>query len=160
MPAWRSSSGPGHRIPKKPGDDRPLTDSQRRIARALRQLTEQADYPPSIREIADAAALSASTVAYHLPPACPGTPRDRHPRPAPKPPVAGAVSGQEPQRRLASPVVSGDLSAMRPAAWPVGLRPWRGSSCAGDSPGLRERSVGVHTAQRWWRRRHPAQHLS
>lgn len=43
-----------------------LTDSQRRIARALRQLTDEAGYPPSIREIADAVALSASTVAYHL----------------------------------------------------------------------------------------------
>ncbi|MFJ3950927.1 LexA family protein [Streptomyces libani] len=42
-----------------------LTDSQGRIARALRQLTDDAGYPPSIREIADAVALSASTVAYH-----------------------------------------------------------------------------------------------
>ncbi|MGW2390492.1 LexA family protein [Streptomyces lydicamycinicus] len=146
-------------MPKKPGDDRPLTDSQRRIARALRQLTEQADYPPSIREIADAAALSASTVAYHLPPACPGTPRGRHPRPRRS---RRSRCGERPgtTAELASPVVSGDRSAMGPAAWPVGLRPWRGSSCAGDSPGLRERPVGVHTAQRWWRRRHSAQHLS
>ncbi|GAA2622050.1 LexA family protein [Streptomyces tubercidicus] len=43
-----------------------LTDNQRRIARALRELTDEAGYPPSIREIADAVALSASTVAYHL----------------------------------------------------------------------------------------------
>ncbi|MFJ5804272.1 LexA family protein [Streptomyces decoyicus] len=43
-----------------------LTDSQRRIAQALRELTDEAGYPPSIREIADAVALSASTVAYHL----------------------------------------------------------------------------------------------
>ncbi|MFG2832401.1 LexA family protein [Streptomyces sp. NPDC048434] len=43
-----------------------LTDTQRRIARALRELTDDVGYPPSIREIADAVALSASTVAYHL----------------------------------------------------------------------------------------------
>ncbi|WP_328743543.1 helix-turn-helix domain-containing protein (plasmid) [Streptomyces caniferus] len=43
-----------------------LTESQRRIAWALRELTDEAGYPPSIREIADAVALSASTVAYHL----------------------------------------------------------------------------------------------
>ncbi|MFJ6791974.1 LexA family protein [Streptomyces angustmyceticus] len=43
-----------------------LTESQRRIARALRELTDEAGYPPSIRELADAVALSASTVTYHL----------------------------------------------------------------------------------------------
>ncbi|MGW1794266.1 LexA family protein [Streptomyces tubercidicus] len=43
-----------------------LTDSQRRIARVLRELTEDVGYPPSIRELAEAVALSASTVAYHL----------------------------------------------------------------------------------------------
>ncbi|MEU9000197.1 winged helix-turn-helix transcriptional regulator [Streptomyces caniferus] len=43
-----------------------LTESQRRIARALRELTDEAGYPPSIREIAEVVALSASTVAYHL----------------------------------------------------------------------------------------------
>ncbi|MCL7496085.1 winged helix-turn-helix transcriptional regulator [Streptomyces sp. MCA2] len=43
-----------------------LTDSQARITRALRELTDEAGYPPSIREIAKAVALSASTVAYHL----------------------------------------------------------------------------------------------
>ncbi|WP_331729693.1 winged helix-turn-helix transcriptional regulator [Streptomyces platensis] len=43
-----------------------VTDSQRRIAQALRELTDEAGYPPSIREIAEAVALSASTVAYHL----------------------------------------------------------------------------------------------
>ncbi|SED90427.1 LexA DNA binding domain-containing protein [Streptomyces sp. 2224.1] len=43
-----------------------LTASQRRIARALRELTDEADYPPSIREIADAVALAASAVAHHL----------------------------------------------------------------------------------------------
>ncbi|WP_148592612.1 LexA family transcriptional regulator [Streptomyces sp. WAC01526] len=42
------------------------TDSQRRIAQVLRELTDEAGYPPSIREIAEAVALSASTVAYHL----------------------------------------------------------------------------------------------
>ncbi|MGW2028149.1 LexA family protein [Streptomyces decoyicus] len=43
-----------------------LTDSRRRIARALRELTDEAGYPPSIRELAEAVALSASTVTYHL----------------------------------------------------------------------------------------------
>lgn len=43
-----------------------LADSRRRITRALRELTDEAGYPPSIREIAGALALSASTVAYHL----------------------------------------------------------------------------------------------
>ncbi|MFG2490853.1 LexA family protein [Streptomyces caniferus] len=43
-----------------------LTESQRRVARALRELTDEAGYPPSIREIAEVVALSASTVAYHL----------------------------------------------------------------------------------------------
>ncbi|MFG2097177.1 LexA family protein [Streptomyces sp. NPDC048612] len=43
-----------------------LTESQRRIARALRELTDDVGYPPSIRELADAVALSTSTVAYHL----------------------------------------------------------------------------------------------
>ncbi|MEV7472005.1 winged helix-turn-helix transcriptional regulator [Streptomyces kronopolitis] len=43
-----------------------LTDSQRRITRALRELTDEAGYPPSIRELAEKVALSASTVAYHL----------------------------------------------------------------------------------------------
>ncbi|MFD3418825.1 LexA family protein [Streptomyces decoyicus] len=43
-----------------------LTDSQRRITRALRELTDEAGYPPSIREIAEVVALSASTVVYHL----------------------------------------------------------------------------------------------
>ncbi|MGX1976995.1 LexA family protein [Streptomyces kronopolitis] len=43
-----------------------LTDSEQRIVWALRELTDGAGYPPSIREIADAVALSASTVACHL----------------------------------------------------------------------------------------------
>ncbi|MFJ9472939.1 LexA family protein [Streptomyces caniferus] len=43
-----------------------VTACQRRIARVLRELTDEAGYPPSIREIAEAVALSASTVAYHL----------------------------------------------------------------------------------------------
>ncbi|MFF9787718.1 MULTISPECIES: LexA family protein [Streptomyces] len=43
-----------------------VTDGQRRIARVLRELTDEAGYPPSIREIASAVGLSASTVAYHL----------------------------------------------------------------------------------------------
>ena len=41
-----------------------LTDSQRRITRALRELTDDAGYPPSIREIAETVGLSASTVIY------------------------------------------------------------------------------------------------
>ncbi|WP_432146870.1 LexA family protein [Streptomyces sp. bgisy084] len=44
-----------------------ITDSQRRIAQALRELTHEAGYPPPIRKIADAVARSASTVTYHLP---------------------------------------------------------------------------------------------
>ncbi|MEV6566005.1 LexA family protein [Streptomyces kronopolitis] len=43
-----------------------LTDSQARITRALRGLTDEAGYPPSIREIAQTIAHSASTVAYHI----------------------------------------------------------------------------------------------
>ncbi|MFJ8676288.1 LexA family protein [Streptomyces sp. NPDC093589] len=43
-----------------------LTDSQCRIAQALRELTDDVGYPPSIREIAGAVGLSASTVVYHL----------------------------------------------------------------------------------------------
>ncbi|MEV6569416.1 winged helix-turn-helix transcriptional regulator [Streptomyces kronopolitis] len=43
-----------------------LTDSERRIIRALWELTDEVGYPPSIREIAEAVALSASTVANHL----------------------------------------------------------------------------------------------
>ncbi|GLW19758.1 hypothetical protein Stsp01_65010 [Streptomyces sp. NBRC 13847] len=43
-----------------------MTAPQARIVRALRELTDDVGYPPSIREIADAVALSASTVAYHL----------------------------------------------------------------------------------------------
>ncbi|MFF8790786.1 LexA family protein [Streptomyces sp. NPDC015125] len=43
-----------------------MTDAQMRIVRALRELTDDAGYPPSIREIAGAVGLSASTVAYHL----------------------------------------------------------------------------------------------
>ncbi|MEV6565990.1 LexA family protein [Streptomyces kronopolitis] len=43
-----------------------MTDTQMRIVRALRELTDEAGYPPSLREIAGAVGLSASTVAYHL----------------------------------------------------------------------------------------------
>lgn len=43
-----------------------VTDTQERIRRALRELTDGAGYPPSIREIAGAVGLSGSTVAYHL----------------------------------------------------------------------------------------------
>ncbi|UQA92201.1 LexA family protein [Streptomyces halobius] len=43
-----------------------LAHPQIRIARAIRELTDSAGYPPSIREIADEVRLSASTVAYHL----------------------------------------------------------------------------------------------
>ncbi|WP_187413195.1 LexA family transcriptional regulator [Streptomyces sp. WAC01526] len=32
----------------------------------MRKLTDEAGYPPSIREIAETVALSASTVVYHL----------------------------------------------------------------------------------------------
>ncbi|MGX1855741.1 LexA family protein [Streptomyces sp. NPDC055299] len=68
-PAWRSSSRPGHRTSPGLGDGRlPLRqfDSQRWIIRALRDLTVEAGYPLSMREIADAVALSASMVAYHV----------------------------------------------------------------------------------------------
>ncbi|WP_346771598.1 hypothetical protein [Actinacidiphila oryziradicis] len=44
-----------------------MTDTQERIWRAIRELTDAAGYPPSIREIAVAAGLSSpSSVAYHL----------------------------------------------------------------------------------------------
>lgn len=43
-----------------------MTEAQARIVRALRGLTDDVGYPPSIREIADAVGSSASTVAYHL----------------------------------------------------------------------------------------------
>lgn len=43
-----------------------MTDAQARIVRALRELTDDVGYPPSIREIAGAVGSSASTVAYHL----------------------------------------------------------------------------------------------
>jgi hypothetical protein len=44
-----------------------MTDAQERIRRAIRELTDAAGYPPSIREIAVAAGLSSpSSVAYHL----------------------------------------------------------------------------------------------
>ncbi|MGW2404040.1 LexA family protein [Streptomyces sp. NPDC001739] len=43
-----------------------MTDTQERIARALRELTDDAGYLPSIREIAAEVGRSASTVAYHL----------------------------------------------------------------------------------------------
>ncbi|WP_179561924.1 LexA family protein [Streptomyces sp. 2321.6] len=43
-----------------------MTRPQQRIARAIRELTDEAGYPPSIREIASAVGLSASTTAYHL----------------------------------------------------------------------------------------------
>ncbi|WP_432003465.1 hypothetical protein [Streptomyces sioyaensis] len=45
-----------------------LTDSQRRITRAPRELTDDAGDPPSIREVADAVGLSATTPAYHCRP--------------------------------------------------------------------------------------------
>ncbi|MEV0370549.1 winged helix-turn-helix transcriptional regulator [Streptomyces sp. NPDC050636] len=43
-----------------------IAHPQVRIARAIRELTDSAGYPPSIREIADEVRLSASTVIYHL----------------------------------------------------------------------------------------------
>ena len=43
-----------------------MTDPQQRIARVIRELTDEAGYPPSIREIAGVVGLSASTIAYHL----------------------------------------------------------------------------------------------
>ncbi|MFF8901042.1 LexA family protein [Streptomyces lydicus] len=52
-----------------------MTDPQQRIARVIRELTDEAGYPPSIREIAGVVGLSASTIAYHL------QARDRHPHP-------------------------------------------------------------------------------
>ncbi|MGW7007334.1 LexA family protein [Streptomyces sp. NPDC054933] len=44
-----------------------LTDTQERIVRAIRELTDKFGYPPSIREIAHAVGLSStSSVAYQL----------------------------------------------------------------------------------------------
>ncbi|UQA93770.1 LexA family protein [Streptomyces halobius] len=43
-----------------------MTNTQHRIFRALRELTDDVGYPPSIREVATAVGVSASTVVYHL----------------------------------------------------------------------------------------------
>lgn len=67
-PGGAQAAGLGTGSRRGPAMTAYLTESQRRIALALRELTDEAGYPPSIRELADAVALSASTVAYHLQP--------------------------------------------------------------------------------------------
>ncbi|MEU1629597.1 hypothetical protein ABZ746_30695 [Streptomyces sp. NPDC020096] len=81
-----------------------LTDTQERIVRAIRELTDNFGYPPSIREIADAVGLSStSSVAYqlrtmerngivtHTPHSLlPGPPSVRRRRVSPGPRAAGA----------------------------------------------------------------------
>ncbi|GGX36327.1 LexA family protein [Streptomyces noursei] len=42
------------------------SDSQVRIANAMRELADDFGYPPSMREVAASVGLSPSTVAYHL----------------------------------------------------------------------------------------------
>lgn len=79
LSAHSESAPPTRGVLPAIGAGAPGRDSQRRIARALRELTDEAGYPPSIREIGDAVALPASTVAYQM--AGPGAPRDRHPPP-------------------------------------------------------------------------------
>ncbi|MFI2189059.1 LexA family protein [Streptomyces sioyaensis] len=69
--------------------------SQRGSHGPARELTDEAGYPPSIREIADALARSASGVAYHLP--AMEQPWESHPRHAtPRPAPAVAPCGSKP----------------------------------------------------------------
>jgi SOS-response transcriptional repressor LexA len=42
-----------------------LTDIQQRIMAAIRELTDDLGYPPSVREIADAVNLASTSSAWH-----------------------------------------------------------------------------------------------